>query len=80
MQNLLQKLVVEGTTIITSLCTLERIYPKALTSPTTREAITDALYRAVTCCDRCDIPTLDSAWAREDVVVQRRGEDRKVVS
>lgn len=50
-------------------------YPQVLSSLTPREAITDAIYRAIIGIDRCDIPLFDSAFANEDVSFEIRAGD-----
>jgi hypothetical protein len=50
-------------------------YPHTLTSLTTREAITDALYRAMTAFDRNDAALLDSAFAGEDISLSFAGRE-----
>jgi hypothetical protein len=47
-------------------------YPHTLTSLTPREAITDALYRAIIGFDRNDVPIFNSAFAGEDVIFEIR--------
>lgn len=49
--------------------------PHTLSSLSTREAITDALYRACIGLDRHDVSILDSAFAGEDVSIELRGDD-----
>ncbi|TVY43995.1 hypothetical protein LSUB1_G001780 [Lachnellula subtilissima] len=56
-------------------------YQQNLTSLTTREAITDALYRAIIGFDRNDIPMFMSACAGEDLVFEiHNGEQKELVS
>ncbi len=50
-------------------------HPHTLTSLTPREAITDALYRALVGFDRNDISIFNSAFAGEDVVFELRPGD-----
>jgi hypothetical protein len=52
-------------------------YPHALTSLTTREAITDALYRVIIGFDRHDIPIFNSACAGDDVTFEIHDGDKK---
>jgi hypothetical protein len=54
-------------------------YPHTLTGLTTREAITDALYRAVLAFDRNDTSLLDSAFAGEDSVFEMHSGPKKTV-
>jgi len=56
--------------------------PLTLVSLTPREAISDALYRAVIGFDRNDMTMFDSAFADEDVSLEVRdgGEGRKIDS
>ena len=49
-------------------------YPHALTSLAPREAITDALYRAIIGFDRNDTAILDSAFAGEEVTFELKGD------
>jgi SnoaL-like domain len=53
-------------------------YPHTLTSLTPREAIADALYRAVIAFDRNDVAIFNSAFAGEDVSLG--SEDRSITS
>lgn len=53
--------------------------PHSLTSLTLREAITDALYRAIIGFDRNDISIFDSAFV-EDVTLELRGGERRVIN
>jgi len=48
-------------------------YPQTLTSLTPREAIADALYRAVLGCDRNDLAIFNSAFT-QDITAEIRGE------
>ena len=47
-------------------------YPHKLSSLSTREAITDALYRAIIGFDRNDVAIFDTAFAGEDVHMELR--------
>jgi hypothetical protein len=49
-------------------------YPHALTSLTPREAITDALYRAVIGFDRNDLEILNSSFIGEEVTFELKGD------
>jgi hypothetical protein len=49
-------------------------YPHALTSLAPREAITDALYRAIIGFDRNNMAILDSAFAGEEVTFELKGD------
>ncbi|KAL1859959.1 hypothetical protein Plec18167_006430 [Paecilomyces lecythidis] len=50
-------------------------YPQVLSSLTPREAITDALYRAIIGFERYDVPLFNSAFANEDVYLEMRAGD-----
>jgi hypothetical protein len=54
-------------------------YPHTLTSLTTREAITDAVHRALLGCDRNDAEIFASAWAGEDVAFEVHDGEKKVI-
>ncbi len=54
-------------------------YPHTLTGLTTREAITNALYRAVLAFDRNDISLIDSAFAGEDSMFEMHPGPQKTV-
>ena len=56
-------------------------YPHTLTSLTPREAITDALYRAIIGFDRYDVDIFTSAFAGEDVSFELYdGENKRVIN
>lgn len=55
-------------------------YPHPLASLSPREAVTDAVYRALIGCDRNDVPIFVSAWAGEDVAFEVHDSDKKVIS
>ncbi|KAK0745547.1 hypothetical protein B0T18DRAFT_428682 [Schizothecium vesticola] len=54
-------------------------YPESLASLSTREAVTDAVHRALVGCDRNDAPFFASAWAGEDVTFEVHDGDKKVI-
>jgi hypothetical protein len=54
--------------------------PHTLTSLTPREAITDALYRALIGFDRNDISIFNSAFAGEDVIFELHSDDRRIIN
>jgi hypothetical protein len=47
-------------------------YPQALTSLTLREAVADALYRAILGFDHYDLSMFNSAFTGEDVLLELR--------
>jgi hypothetical protein len=49
-------------------------YPVALTSLTEREAITDALYRAMIGFDNYDVSVFNSAWSELDATIDVNGD------
>jgi len=55
-------------------------HPHTLTSLTPREAITDALYRALIGFDRNDIPIFNSAFAGEDVTFELHDGQKRIVN
>ncbi|MCJ1304227.1 hypothetical protein MMC08_007039 [Hypocenomyce scalaris] len=55
-------------------------HPHTLTSLTPREAITDALYRALIGFDRNDISIFNSAFAGEDVIFELHSGDRRIIN
>ena len=55
------------------------MYPPSLASLGTREAVTDAMHRALLGCDRNDAPIFASAWAGEDVTFEIHDGDKKVI-
>lgn len=54
-------------------------YPVSLSSLSQREAIIDALYRAIIAVDHHDPALFDSAWAGEDVVMELHDDNKKVL-
>jgi SnoaL-like domain len=54
-------------------------HPLTLTSLTPREAITDAVYRAVISFDSNDVSLFNSAFIGEDVSMEVHGSDKRVV-
>ena len=55
-------------------------HPHTLTSLTPREAITDAIYRAVIGFDRNDISIFNSAFVGEDVTFELHDGNRRVIN
>ena len=58
---------------------MSQSYPLSLASLTQREAIADAMYRALIGCDQNDIALFNSAWAGEEVVFEIHDDDKKVM-
>ncbi|KAK4444589.1 hypothetical protein QBC34DRAFT_451854 [Podospora aff. communis PSN243] len=54
-------------------------YPHSLASLSTREAITDAVHRALLGCDRNDAAIFTSAWVGEDVTFEVNDGEKKVI-
>jgi hypothetical protein len=55
-------------------------YPHTLTSLTPREAIVDALYRAIIGFDRNDVSIFNSAFAGEDVIFELHADERRIIN
>jgi SnoaL-like domain len=54
-------------------------YPITLTSLAAREAISDALYRAITGFDHNDVSIFNSAFAGEDAIMELREDETKII-
>lgn len=58
---------------------MSQFYPSSLSGLSEREAVTDALYRAIIGCDHHDAELFNSAWAGEDVSMELHDDNKRVL-